>query len=50
MSEMRTILARIVFNFDLELDPASYRWEQDQRAYAFWVKDPLHIKISERAS
>ncbi|CAK7210996.1 hypothetical protein SCUCBS95973_000980 [Sporothrix curviconia] len=48
-AEMRTILARIVYNFDLAIQPESRNWAADQKAYAFWSKGPLMVAVSERA-
>lgn len=49
LAEMRTILARIVFNFDLAIQPGSERWAADQKAYAFWEKPALMVAVTERA-
>lgn len=49
LAEMRTVLARIVFNFDLTIQPDSQRWAADQKSYAFWEKPPLMVAITERA-
>ncbi|KAL1898233.1 hypothetical protein Sste5346_003639 [Sporothrix stenoceras] len=49
LAEMRTILARIVFNFDLAIQPGNERWAADQKAYAFWEKPPLMMAVTERA-
>ncbi|CAK7217723.1 hypothetical protein SBRCBS47491_003267 [Sporothrix bragantina] len=47
--EMRTILARIVYNFDLAIQPESRNWAADQKAYVLWDKGPLMVAVSERA-
>lgn len=46
-SEMRQILARVLWNFDLELVDKQHRWE-DQKAFLLWSKGPLMCHIKER--
>lgn len=45
--EMRIILARMVFNFDMELDPASSDW-MNQDAFILWEKPELMVKLTPR--
>ncbi|KAI9875449.1 MAG: hypothetical protein M1830_008463 [Pleopsidium flavum] len=45
--EMRIILARIVWNFDLELCEESMGWEK-QKVYTLWEKGPLTVRLAER--
>lgn len=45
---MRLILAKIVFNFDIELDSSSKDWIVDQKLYAFWIKPELNIIFKPR--
>jgi hypothetical protein len=45
-SEMKLILARIIFNFDLELVDKGSDWT-DQEAYILWRKTPLLVKVKE---
>lgn len=42
--EMRVILARLLFNFDIELCPDSENWH-DHRSFLLWVKPPLEVKL-----
>lgn len=45
--ELRLILARMVFNFDMELPVGltpSLIWT-DQKTYATWVKEPFIIRL-----
>lgn len=42
--EMRNILARLLWNFDLELMPESKDWA-DQKVFLTWQKKPLMIKV-----
>lgn len=46
-SEMRVILARMLWNFDMELAPESDGWEK-QKVYTLWDKGPLMVKLSAR--
>ena len=41
--EMRLILARLVWNFDLELCKESVGWEK-QKSYILWEKGPLWVR------
>jgi averantin hydroxylase len=43
--EMRLILTRVLFNFDLELDEARTGNWLDQKAFALWEKRPLWVKL-----
>ena len=45
--EMRIILARMIFNFDMELDPCSDGWT-NQDAYGLWDKPDLMVKVTPR--
>lgn len=47
-AEMRTIMARLVFNFDLKLAPESQGW-LDQKIYNLWQKPPLMVHLTPRA-
>ncbi|KAI1115913.1 cytochrome P450 [Nemania sp. NC0429] len=44
-AEMRLILAKIVFNFDMSLADDSRDWLKDQKAYTVWEKPPLNIHL-----
>ncbi|RYP62290.1 hypothetical protein DL769_007360 [Monosporascus sp. CRB-8-3] len=46
--EMRLILARLLWNFDLELCPESNNW-RDQKTHYLWEKHPLMCKVKSRA-
>jgi hypothetical protein len=43
-AEMRLILARILFNFDIELADPSDEW-LNQRVFAIWEKPPLMVLL-----
>lgn len=45
---MTSILARVVYRFDLELCPESENWIKGQAAWIVWEKPPLYIKLRER--
>jgi averantin hydroxylase len=47
-AEMRLMLTRVLFDFDLELDERSRGWADGQKAFKLWMKPPLWIKITAR--
>jgi cytochrome P450 len=46
-AEMRLALARVLFNFDLELQPESHSWNE-QDIFVFWQKGALNVKVTPR--
>lgn len=42
---MRLILARLLWNFDLELMPESRNWN-DQKIYTLWEKGAMDVKLT----
>jgi hypothetical protein len=42
---MRSIMVRILWNFDLKLIDESYDW-MDQKTFVVWDKTPLDVKLS----
>lgn len=44
-AEMRLILARMIWNFDMELVPESRNWI-DQLSFVVWEKPGLHVKLT----
>ncbi|KAI8933883.1 hypothetical protein NX059_009580 [Plenodomus lindquistii] len=42
--EMRVLIARLFWEFDLELDSRSANWN-DHKAYLLWEKPPMYVKI-----
>ncbi len=48
IDEMRSILAKVLWNFDLTLDENSQDWH-NQKILALWVKPPLQVHIKKRA-
>ncbi|KAJ5486234.1 hypothetical protein N7530_000534 [Penicillium desertorum] len=47
--EMRIILARMVFNFDMELDQPEKDW-MDQECFVLWNRPKLMIKLKPRVN
>ncbi|TEY32156.1 hypothetical protein BOTCAL_0747g00020 [Botryotinia calthae] len=47
-NEMRIILTRIIWNFDLELCPESQAWDK-QKSYILWDKPQLMCKLTPMA-
>ncbi|KAF2710597.1 cytochrome P450 [Pleomassaria siparia CBS 279.74] len=47
-AEMRLILAKVCYNFDLELDEKrSGEWIAEQKIFGLWEKGPLWVKLTE---
>ncbi|KAK2604636.1 hypothetical protein N8I77_007549 [Diaporthe amygdali] len=46
--ELRLILARVIFNFDMELAPESRGWADDQELFSFWNKPALNVYFRPR--
>ncbi|GAW13167.1 hypothetical protein ANO14919_025450 [Xylariales sp. No.14919] len=44
-AEMRIILARVIFAFDLEIADKSRDWIDDQKAYVLWDRAPLNVYL-----
>ncbi|KAK7746695.1 hypothetical protein SLS53_001882 [Cytospora paraplurivora] len=44
-AEMRTILARLLFNFDMELADPEQDW-LDQKVFFLWTKPPLNVYLT----
>ena len=42
--EMRLIMARMLWNFDLELADQDFEWTK-QKAYIVWEKEPLMVRV-----
>lgn len=47
-AEMRLIIARLVWNFDLELDPQSKGWMGRNKLYLLWDKPDLFLFLRPR--
>ncbi|KAI0902064.1 cytochrome P450 [Annulohypoxylon nitens] len=48
-AEMRLILAKIIYNFDMTISNDSLRWLEDQKTYILWDKPSLNIYMSHVA-
>lgn len=46
--EMRSILTRMLWNFDMQMDEVSQGW-LTQKEYTFWDKPSLWVKLEHRA-
>jgi averantin hydroxylase len=44
-AEMRLILAKVLFNFDLELDEGKTGQWLDQKVFTLWEKKPLWVRV-----
>ncbi|KAG9251084.1 cytochrome P450 ClCP1 [Emericellopsis atlantica] len=44
--EMRAIMARIIYNFDMELSPDCQDWMSRQRVFDVWEKDELKVHLT----
>jgi hypothetical protein len=48
-AEIKLVLARIIYNFDMELVDKNSDWMRNQKVYIIWRKSELLIKLKERA-
>lgn len=44
--EMRLILARLIWNFDMSLCDDSRDWISKQRVFILWEKNPLNVYLT----
>lgn len=44
---MRVILAKVLYNFDLELVDTEDNWMDEQKVFTLWEKGALMVKITE---
>ncbi|KAI1343486.1 Isotrichodermin C-15 hydroxylase [Xylariaceae sp. FL0016] len=47
-AEMRLILARMLWNFDVKLADESRKWYEESNVYILWQKKPLYMHLSLR--
>lgn len=45
-AEMRIVLARVLFEFDLELMASSKSWLEGLKNFTLWQKDPLMVRLT----
>lgn len=43
---MRLIIARLIFEFDMELADKSRDWLENARVYTIWSKQPLYVRLT----
>lgn len=48
LSELKLILAKILWRFDLELEPGFGNWTSNQRSFQQWQLPDLRIRLKER--
>lgn len=48
-AEMRLILCKMLWTFDLELLPGQEEWMSSQKTYVIWHKGPLWVRLEPRA-
>lgn len=46
-NEMRSVMARMIWHFDMELDDKESDW-LEQPVYFMWEKNALNVKITHR--
>lgn len=47
VAEIRLLLAFVLWNFDLEIQPDSLNW-LDQKCHGLWLKNPLNVRLVPR--
>lgn len=45
--EMRLILAKLVWSFDMTLDRSAENWLQECKVFALWKKPSLDVHVKE---
>ncbi|KAK8045087.1 hypothetical protein PG993_005111 [Apiospora rasikravindrae] len=48
MAEIKTILSQVIWNFDMELHPASRGWLNRQKAFTSWKKEELKVALAPK--
>lgn len=43
---MKLILARLIWNFDMELAAESRDWAEKQKIFILWDKGPLRVRLT----
>ncbi|KAL1897469.1 hypothetical protein Sste5346_004207 [Sporothrix stenoceras] len=49
-AEMRLILAKMIWNFEMELHPRSEGWLEKNVVYLLWEKPDLYVRLTPRAA
>lgn len=47
-SEMRYIVARLIYRFDFSLPFAQDKWHDSMRSFLLWEKAPLQVQFKRR--
>lgn len=45
-AEMRLIMAKLLWSFDVELVEPEKNWMEEQRVFALWEKPPLNMRLT----
>jgi len=45
-AEMRLVLAKVLYNFDMTLADESHGWLKQQNAFFLWEKTPLKVHLT----
>lgn len=48
-NEMRSVMARMLWHFDMQLCEDSKSWGENQLVYFLWEKPALNVVLSHRA-
>jgi hypothetical protein len=48
--EVRILMAKMTFMYDLEICDKTLDWDRDQRCYTLWQKPDLFVKVVQRLS
>jgi cytochrome P450 len=48
-AEMRLILDKLIWNFDIDLDPRSEGWLEKNTAFLLWEKPELWLRLNPRS-
>ncbi|KAH8885916.1 cytochrome P450 [Thozetella sp. PMI_491] len=48
-AEMRLIMARLIWNFNIELSPDAKDWDTRSKVYILWEKPPLEVYLIPRS-
>ncbi|WYZ42535.1 hypothetical protein EsH8_VI_000234 [Colletotrichum jinshuiense] len=48
-AEMRLILARMIWNFDMRLAEESRGWDENSQVYTLWEKGPVNVFLTPKA-
>jgi len=48
--ELRTILAKLHFTYDLKLQNDNLDWQRDSEMYTLWKKPELKVKVMHKGN